>query len=280
VEETRAWAILADGRVKPLQTHAKEPAVALTGRESLDGLSSLEILWGYALASQDFARRPYLRVYDPGLEKALGLPDSANPAAPEVYEGFARLAAAYAGGDAAAFRRESSPVCSAPSPPPCTPRSPLWRAGSSTWTSTPSGRRGSSLPGGLPGAPAAEPARLALELRDGLLPGGGRLPVPHTSWLSIHVMTIMLSYSAFALTMVLGHLVLFLEVSDRGSGSTLGILSRLLDKTLQAAVLFLAVVMTCYGVNFILASGLCTPSDSRRGGSSTRSSSPLSRSES
>ena len=62
VEETRGWAILADGRVKPLLTYANETALALTGRESLDGLSSLEILWGYILASDDFRNRPYLRI--------------------------------------------------------------------------------------------------------------------------------------------------------------------------------------------------------------------------
>jgi hypothetical protein len=73
VEETRDWAIQADGRVKPLLTHANETALAVTGRESHDGLSSLEILWGYVLASDDFRNRPYLRVDSLELKAKLGL---------------------------------------------------------------------------------------------------------------------------------------------------------------------------------------------------------------
>jgi hypothetical protein len=37
VAETRGWAILADGRAKPLLTHANETALAVTGRERFDG---------------------------------------------------------------------------------------------------------------------------------------------------------------------------------------------------------------------------------------------------
>ncbi len=62
----------------------------------------------------------------------------------------------------------------------------------------------------------------------------------NTSWLSIHVMTIMLSYSAFALAMAMGHIVLFLQFFRPGRTKQLRSLSTLLYKTLQVGVLFLA----------------------------------------
>jgi cytochrome c-type biogenesis protein CcsB len=62
----------------------------------------------------------------------------------------------------------------------------------------------------------------------------------HTYWLSVHVMTVMLSYSAFALAMVLGHAMLFFEVFQRDKIDPLSALSRLLYKTLQVGLLFLA----------------------------------------
>ena len=62
----------------------------------------------------------------------------------------------------------------------------------------------------------------------------------HTFWLSVHVMTIMLAYSALALTMVLGHVVLYLELFRPGRSDLLGTLSKLLYKTLQVGLLFLA----------------------------------------
>ncbi len=63
----------------------------------------------------------------------------------------------------------------------------------------------------------------------------------HTYWLSVHVMTVMLSYSAFAIAMVLGHVMLLVElVFQRQRVDLLTSLSKLLYKTLQVGVLFLA----------------------------------------
>ena len=62
----------------------------------------------------------------------------------------------------------------------------------------------------------------------------------HTFWLSVHVMTVMLSYSAFALAMVLGHVMIFFEVFRREKIALMKPLSMLLYKTLQVGVLFLA----------------------------------------
>jgi cytochrome c-type biogenesis protein CcsB len=62
----------------------------------------------------------------------------------------------------------------------------------------------------------------------------------NTSWLSIHVMTIMLSYSAFALAMGIGHIVMFKQLYQPGRTAQLKTLSTLLYKTVQVGVLFLA----------------------------------------
>ncbi|RMH05204.1 MAG: hypothetical protein D6702_00685 [Planctomycetota bacterium] len=61
----------------------------------------------------------------------------------------------------------------------------------------------------------------------------------NTSWLSIHVMTIMLSYSAFALAMGIGHIVMFKQLFQPGRTNQLRTLSTLLYKTIQVGVLFL-----------------------------------------
>ncbi len=62
VEKTKAWAIQSSGRIKPLLTFANEFATAITGHRKHDGLSSLELLWGYNLAPEDFRNRPYIRI--------------------------------------------------------------------------------------------------------------------------------------------------------------------------------------------------------------------------
>lgn len=62
----------------------------------------------------------------------------------------------------------------------------------------------------------------------------------NTSWLAIHVMTIMLSYSAFALAMGMGHVMLFLQFFKPGRTKQLRTLSSLLYKSLQIGVFFLA----------------------------------------
>ena len=70
----------------------------------------------------------------------------------------------------------------------------------------------------------------------------------HTSWLSIHVMTIMLSYSALALTMALGHVALFLQLFRPGRTEQLQLLLKPLYKTLQVGLLFLAAGIICGAV--------------------------------
>ena len=62
----------------------------------------------------------------------------------------------------------------------------------------------------------------------------------NTSWLSIHVMTIMLSYSAFFLAMGMGHVVMFKQLYQPGRTNQLKTLTALLYKTIQVGVLFLA----------------------------------------
>jgi len=76
VDSTRAWAILANGRVKPLITFANEMVLSITGRESVKGMSALEILWGYALDSARFKNEALIRVDSPALKKNLGLDES------------------------------------------------------------------------------------------------------------------------------------------------------------------------------------------------------------
>jgi len=73
VESTRDWAILADGRAKPLLTYANETVLAVTGRKSMDGLSALDIVWGYVFTGKEFGRREYIRVDSPELKRHLGL---------------------------------------------------------------------------------------------------------------------------------------------------------------------------------------------------------------
>jgi len=62
----------------------------------------------------------------------------------------------------------------------------------------------------------------------------------HTSWLAIHVMTIMLSYSALAVAMVIGHAGLFFAAFQRRKVDLASALSKALYRTLQIGVLFLA----------------------------------------
>jgi cytochrome c-type biogenesis protein CcsB len=76
VEETEGWAILADGRIKPLLTYAEETALSVTGRQQLDGLRPLDFLWGYVLSPGDFKQRPYIRVDSLALKEHLGLPSA------------------------------------------------------------------------------------------------------------------------------------------------------------------------------------------------------------
>jgi cytochrome c-type biogenesis protein CcsB len=399
VEVTRSWAILADGRVKPLLTFANENVLAITGRERFDGLSALEILWGYALASQDFAQRPYLRIDSLELKAALGLPaeerrfsfsalmgnqrlqtlvdqarqreqqdqelsrlendalaaygklgrvaslisgealtilplpdqrgawasiqglqDAADPALSAIHDGLGRLAAAHAGRDGEAFRREAESLTVALrelNPPVYPPASRIdlelfyedINAFGNAWklylagflvvmflgfSERPWGYAAGML---LIGAgfvfhtigigtrwaiaqrapvsdmyeslvfmgwgaialgliPEATQRKRFIALAAGLmgflcLAFAENLPIDsainplvpvlaHTSWLSIHVMTIMISYSALAVAAVLGHVLLFVAVFQRQQRSLLNSLSRILYRTLQLGLLFLA----------------------------------------
>ena len=399
VEETRGWAIQADGRVKPLLSHANETVLALTGRESLDGLSSLEILWGYILASDDFRNRPYLRVdsleLKEGLEldanqrrfsfemlmgsppfrslveealrhreagealhglegDALGvyakldrvaelirgdalsivpilnesggwsslrdLRNAEDPAGKAVTQGFAELAAAYAEKNAEGFREAARSLAAAlrsvdPEVYPSeseidrelfyedfNPFGKAWKLYLMSFllilltgfSERPWGYRlgllfllagflchtlgvgtrwliagrapvsdmyeslvfmgwGAIALGLVPemlygkrfiGIAAALTGFLCLVFAENLPIDSAINPlVPvlaHTFWLSVHVMTIMLAYSALALTMVLGHVVLYLELFRPGRSDLLRTLSKLLYRTLQVGLLFLA----------------------------------------
>ena len=399
LEETRGWAILADGRVKPLQTFAKETALALTGKETVDGARPLEILWGFVFAAEEFGGRPYIRIdslelrakldlkttqrrfsFDAlagnptlrelveratqrqrdgfeldrleddalavyrKLERAAGLissesltlvPNAAgdgtwsSPASfaqsgdasrQAIHAGFGELARAYRAGDAVAFRREARALTGA-----------LQNVGGAGYPSTSAIDRelfyadfnafGKAWKLYLVGALVILIlgfGERTLGYRTGLLLIGsgfachsigigirwviaGRAPVSdmyeslvfmgwgavvlglafeiwqrrrilaasaallgflcvafaenlpidsninplvpvlaHTSWLAVHVMTIMLAYSAFGLAMLVGHAVLFVEVFREDRIPLLGWLSKVLYKTIQIGVLFLA----------------------------------------
>lgn len=399
VEETRGWAILADGRVKPLLTYANETTLAITGRESFDGMNALEILWGYVLNPREFKDRPYIRIDSLELKAALGLdasqrrfsfntlvskrsfqelvdralqsqrtdqelsrldsdalevytrvdriaglayggalrvvpladesgawmplsqrPGAGDPAQAAIAQGFERLAAAYAAGDAEGFGREARALGIAlrNANPAVYPSEAelarelfyedlnafgkawkLYLIGSLTILLLGFSERPWGYAAGLAlivggfilhsiglgtrwiiadrapvsdmyeslvfmgwGAIALGLAAEALTRKRFLALSAGlmgfvclafseNLPIDsainplvpvlaHTYWLSVHVMTVMLSYSAFALAMVLGHAVLFVAVFQREKTALLSALSRLLYKALQVGVLFLA----------------------------------------
>lgn len=66
------------------------------------------------------------------------------------------------------------------------------------------------------------------------------LPVlAHTAWLSVHVMTVMLSYSAFALAMALGHVAVGIHLLRPGTPGALAYVSDLIHRTIQVGLLFL-----------------------------------------
>jgi cytochrome c-type biogenesis protein CcsB len=399
VEETRSWAIQADGRVKPLLTYANETALALTGRESFDGLNSLEILWGYVLASEDFQNRPYLRIDSPALKQRLALDpgqkrfsvatlmgsspfqglvqqalrhqraeqelgglekdaldayarlgraaglirgdaltivpildenagwaspsalrDAQDPSRSAISQGFVQLGAAYAEKNAQAFREAARGLTAAlrNTDPDVYPSEPEigrelfyedFNAFGKAWklyllsfllilalgfSRGPWGYLLGllSLVGGflchtlgigyrwiIAGrAPVSDmyeslvfmgwgaialalvPEVLHRKRFVGLAAGltgflclvfAENLPIDsainplvpvlaHTFWLSVHVMTIMLSYSALALTMVLGHIVLFLQLFRPERTDLPRTLSSLLYRSLQVGLLFLA----------------------------------------
>ncbi len=73
LEITRGWPILHGGRLKPLDTFARETVLALTGKKSLDGLSPLHIIWGFHFSGDWFQARPWIRVDSRALKAAAGL---------------------------------------------------------------------------------------------------------------------------------------------------------------------------------------------------------------
>ncbi len=404
VEETAAWAILADGRLKPLDSFARESVRAVSGRTTLDGLHPLELIWGYHFATSDFIGRDYIRLDNPDLKRALGFPveqrrfsflalrgnpafqriataalrkreaeeglspveadaakvydklervaswvegtaltivpvlrengawstpdmlrEDPDPKHQAIYQGFSRLAAAYAHGDGIAFGREAQALSIAlravnPEAYPTSgilarelflnrfqPYQKAWLFDLAAFlllvyavgSRKRMGHRlgilalllglafhtlGFGLRWSVAGhAPVSDMYEslvfmawgvvaigLVLELFSGkswfgiaasatgflALLFAQNLPldssinplVPvlaNTSWLSIHVMTIMLSYSAFALAMAMGHLLLFLQIARPGKTHQLRSISGLLYKTLQVGVLFL-----CAGIAF------------------------------
>lgn len=399
LEETRGWAILADGRAKPIQTYANETALLLTGRERLDGLSSLEIFWGYALAAETFGDRPYIRIDSLDLKAKLGLEASdrrfsfnalvrnralqelvtralgrerdgfeldrverdalaayqklewvaglisnealtivpfldarggwtspvrlahtRNPSLRAIYDRFGKLARAHRDADRAAFAREARALTAAlrsANPTVYPPASRIARelfyedfnAFGWAWklylagflvvmlvgfSARPWGyatgltlisagfvchSTGIGIRWDIAGrAPVSNLYESLVFMGWGAIALGLGLEVAHrkrfpalsagligflclafsenlpidsainplvpvlanTSWLAVHVMTIMLSYAALALAMVLGHAILGVELARRDRGELLSSMTKLLHRTLQIGILFLA----------------------------------------
>jgi cytochrome c-type biogenesis protein CcsB len=381
-EETRGWAIQADGRVKPLATYANETALAVTGRRGIDGLSPLELFWGYVLAPTDFANRPYVRVDSIELKATLGLDpaarrysfaelienenfrpladaalrrqqadeelnrlekdvldtysklvrvsgltdwdalamvpltdasgawtspkrfkDAADPAQKAIFDDLMRMSKAYAGGDPDAFRAAAASLHAAirSANPAAYPSEStidrelfyedlnafgkawkLYLLGSLLLLLVGIGLRW-AIAGRAPVSNMYESLvfmgwgviafgllqeliyrRRFLALAGGLmgfvcLAFSENLPIDsainplvpvlaHTSWLAIHVMTVMLSYSALALAMALGHFALIVQMYRPGRTELIRSISLLLYNTLQVGILFLAAGIICGAV--------------------------------
>jgi len=398
LERTAGWALQSGGRIKPLDTHATETTVAITGRRSLDGLDALQIFWGFQMARSDFAAREYIRVDSKDLKVAIGLPPdqrrfsfdellanqelrtyveesfrleeagaalppleedahdlyaklervgelmegrslrvvprpdgadwrdpgvlqgSANAAEQDIFNGFVQLAAAYEAGEAAKFAATADALsvaireldaASYPSSGELERELSYYRLGAfvKAWKLYLLGFLSLMLLATRKRKLAWSLGCAAMLVGTGLHTVGiamrwqiaGRVPVSdkyeslvfmawgiaviglvleaiyrrgyfgmaagatgfltlafaehlpidssinplvpvlaNTAWLSIHVMTIMLSYSAFALAMAMGHIVLALQLFRPGKTEQLRALSHLLYKTLQVGVLFLA----------------------------------------
>ncbi len=75
VEQTADWAIVADGRVKPLDSYANELIVQVSGRRGAqaDGVTALEMVWGFHFAPEVYLARPYIKVDNNDLKVMMGL---------------------------------------------------------------------------------------------------------------------------------------------------------------------------------------------------------------
>ncbi|MFN4243494.1 MAG: cytochrome c biogenesis protein CcsA [Tepidisphaerales bacterium] len=69
--ELRAMAVLDGGRVKPLDTLARETVRAVTGRERLDGMDPLELFLAWQVEPEVWERRAVLAAGGPALREAL-----------------------------------------------------------------------------------------------------------------------------------------------------------------------------------------------------------------
>ena len=399
LEETAGWAVQSGGRAKPLETHAREQILAITGKKSIDGLDALQFFWGYHFDAVNYRARPYIRVNSKDLREQAGLnveelrfslddlmgnegfqlvvidaiereradqelnalqtdalrvydkvqrvtmmmegeslrviaamtPDgpwsslnsaakSSDPHKQAVYENYSKLSAAYQSGDAAAFAAAAREIGSGlramggefyPTEEILntelrynslntfgkawvlylvafllftflgrgTRRAGFWLAFAALVGGFLLHTYGIALRWQIAGrAPVSDMYESLVFMGWGILGIGIALEAFHrkgyfgmatalmgflalafaenlpldssisplvpvlanTSWLSIHVMTIMLAYSAFALALGIGHIVLILQLFKPGRTERLRSLSALLYKTLQVGVLFLA----------------------------------------
>lgn len=95
-----ALPLQAGGRVKPLETFARESVRAITGRESFQGRPALALLFDWIAKPDDWGSKDILLVGDLELRSKLGLPAGQERVSPDLLlkdEGFLTFAkAAYA----------------------------------------------------------------------------------------------------------------------------------------------------------------------------------------
>ena len=72
LETTEMWAILAQGRVKPVGTYAKEIMVSVSGKTEVDGLTALDVFWGCHFDWPTFSDLPIVKISSSTLRQDLG----------------------------------------------------------------------------------------------------------------------------------------------------------------------------------------------------------------
>lgn len=92
-QELRSLPVLDQGRVKPLDTLARETARLLTGRERFRGIEPLDLLISLHRESAAWEQRPLLHVPLIALRQTLGLPEGVQHASPAVVRQSAPLRA-------------------------------------------------------------------------------------------------------------------------------------------------------------------------------------------